>query len=566
MSSRTRWFLLLLVLAAALAIGTAGWGALYNETDGQYSGAAKVMAQGGSWLIPDNNGIPRLVKPPFLYWTMAASMKVFGLNEFAARLPSALALVCWVALTFLIVAHLSAPFRAFLAGAILLTSLGTFTLGRIVMPEPWFAAFIAASLYCTLCGHDDETTRKRWYLGFWLAAALATFTKGPHGLLYPLAIVGLTALFCPASRPRLRGLLSWPGVLLFLLINLPWHLYVENHFPGWFHHLFFAEHLGHMTGGGVPVRDYTDVPRWQFVALHFAWFFPWAALALGAWLTNLKTFSPRRTFAATLIATWAAVVFISVLCTGERQDYYAMSMWPAFAIAAAFLLDRPRLKLVTAAYTAFLLAAGLIAFALLRHISAPADHTGTVAERSTAWLTVSNFGPEVWVNLAPGLWTLFAMAATAALAFVLLLKNHRQPALVALIASAALLDLGATFGTATVAPYFSLAPASRDLNASLTPDTTLIYDGGLDSGSSLLFYTSHPVTLLDQHPENDFLVTKFHIHPERFLTTDALPALWQSSHPVLLVTESCKLPAWSTLLGRPPQVVARSGTQVVLKN
>src|SRR5471032_2754845 len=59
----------LLLLAAALALGTSEWGNLYNETDGQYGGAAKVMAQGGSWIIPENNGVPRLVKPPLLYWT-----------------------------------------------------------------------------------------------------------------------------------------------------------------------------------------------------------------------------------------------------------------------------------------------------------------------------------------------------------------------------------------------------------------------------------------------------------------------------------------------------------------
>ncbi|MGA7880031.1 MAG: glycosyltransferase family 39 protein, partial [Terrimicrobiaceae bacterium] len=139
---------LLLALAAALTLGTAGWGDLYNETDGQYCGAAKVMVRSGSWLIPENDGIPRLVKPPLLYWAIAVSMKAFGINEFAARLPNALALTAWVGVTFLIGTHVGGRSRGFLAGIILLTSLGTFTLGRIVMPEPLFSAFIAAALYC----------------------------------------------------------------------------------------------------------------------------------------------------------------------------------------------------------------------------------------------------------------------------------------------------------------------------------------------------------------------------------------------------------------------------------
>ncbi len=81
---------------------TGGWGNLYNETDGQYGGAARVMAAGGSWLVPLNNDIPRLVKPPLLYWAMAGSMEVFGVNEFAARLPGALSWCAVAVLTFLL--------------------------------------------------------------------------------------------------------------------------------------------------------------------------------------------------------------------------------------------------------------------------------------------------------------------------------------------------------------------------------------------------------------------------------------------------------------------------------
>ena len=140
MSFRGRWQLPLLILVAvALTVGTAGWGSLYNETDGQYGGAAKVMARSGSWLIPENDGIPRLVKPPLLYWMLAASMKAFGVNEFAARLPNALAIVVWVVVTFLIGKRMGGDSRGLVAGMILLTSVGTFTLGRIVMPEPLFS-------------------------------------------------------------------------------------------------------------------------------------------------------------------------------------------------------------------------------------------------------------------------------------------------------------------------------------------------------------------------------------------------------------------------------------------
>ncbi|HEY5792875.1 MAG TPA: glycosyltransferase family 39 protein, partial [Chthoniobacterales bacterium] len=121
MSESRKWLLWLIAASLALQVALAGWGDLYNETDGQYAGAARVMAEGGSWLIPENNGVPRLVKPPPLVWLMAGSMKVFGVNEFAARLPGALAVTGWVAVTFLFAARLGGPQMGFVAGVILLT-------------------------------------------------------------------------------------------------------------------------------------------------------------------------------------------------------------------------------------------------------------------------------------------------------------------------------------------------------------------------------------------------------------------------------------------------------------
>src|SRR5882724_6224126 len=84
---RRALFLFLLCLTAVLHIATAGYGDLYNETDGQYAGAAREMLEMHQWLVPTNDGMPRLQKPPFLYWLIIVSYKAFGVNAAAARLP-----------------------------------------------------------------------------------------------------------------------------------------------------------------------------------------------------------------------------------------------------------------------------------------------------------------------------------------------------------------------------------------------------------------------------------------------------------------------------------------------
>jgi len=135
----------LLVLAGAVHVATIGWGDLYNETDGQYAGAAREMLESGQWLVPTNDGIPRLHKPPLLYWTIAVSLKTFGLTAAAVRLPIALAMVAGVILTFLIGDRLGGPWRGFVAGLIHLCCCGSFLFGRIVMPEPLFSALVAVT-------------------------------------------------------------------------------------------------------------------------------------------------------------------------------------------------------------------------------------------------------------------------------------------------------------------------------------------------------------------------------------------------------------------------------------
>jgi 4-amino-4-deoxy-L-arabinose transferase-like glycosyltransferase len=546
-------------LAVALTVGTAGWGSLYNETDGQYGGAAKVMARSGSWLIPENDGIPRLVKPPLLYWMLAASMKVFGINEFAARLPNALAIVLWVVVTFLIGKRMGGDSRGLVAGMILLTSVGTFTLGRIVMPEPMFSALIAASLYCVLCGVDDPRFRRVWFLGFWLFASLASFTKGWHGLLYPLVIVGAVAVIRRRERESLRELISGQGVLVFAVINLPWYLYVESRFPGYLHNFLVAEQLGHVVGSAAPATSYTDVPRWQFLLLQMGWLFPWSLVAVTSIPFAARLAWRRRpvSFPGIVVAAWAVVVLGSVLLAGQRQDYYAMSMWPAVALTIAWLLERSRIQ-PPVAVLATLLAAGL-GWSLVMPTMAASTSTAAVAERATAWTTLMNFDGTVWATLQTTAW--LSLGGAFLFALLALVPSRSIIKLTAIAGAAVCLDLGAVSGTALLSPYFSLAKVAQDI----PEDTHIVYDGDIDTGSSLLFYSDAPVILLDQDPDHDFVVRKFGIGRDRYLTVSEFIEFWKSANQTVFITEESKLASWSEVLGMSLNPAAQSGTQILVK-
>jgi 4-amino-4-deoxy-L-arabinose transferase-like glycosyltransferase len=561
-STRGGWQLALLIaLACALTVGTAGWGSLYNETDGQYGGAAKVMVRNGSWLIPENDGIPRLVKPPLLYWALAASMKLFGVNEFAARLPNALAVVAWVAITFLIGREMGGISRGLLAGIVLLTSLGTFTLGRIVMPEPMFSALIAAALYCVLRGVDDAAWRAAWFLGFWVFASLASFTKGWHGLLYPLVIVGVAALFSRENRISLRGLISRKGALLFLLINLPWYIYVELRFPGYLHNLLVAEQLGHVIGASTPATHYANVPRLQFLLLQLAWLFPWSLAILAALPIATGSVLHRwrlpTSFPSLVISAWFAVILGSVLIVGQRQDYYAMAMWPTVALTVAWLMERLRIQSLLA--TSALLFAVVLAVANSMPSIAEDPASVALVERATAWATLASFERTIWAALQTTAW----LSLGGAVLCVLFGLFRWRPTIKvgAIVASAVCLDLGAVSGTALVSPYFSLATVAADISER----TPIVYDGGIDTASSLLFYSDSPVILLDQDPNDDFVVRTFGIGRDRYLTSSEFVAFWKSASRTVFITDESKLAGWQEVLGMALDPAAQSGTQILVK-
>jgi hypothetical protein len=253
-----------------------------------------------------------------------------------------------------------------------------------------------------------------------------------------------------------------------------------------------------------------------------------------------------------------AVIMGSVLIAGQRQDYYAMSMWPAFALAVAWVLERSRFQGLLVLSSR--LRGAALAWSQAAVVLAPAANAATLAERATAWTTVINFDRTIWTSLQTTAW--IALGGALLLVLLGLVLRSSRLKLATLAAAAGCLDLGAVSGTSLISPYFSLATVAGDIH----DDAPIVYDGGIDTGSSLLFYSDSRVILLDQDPEDDFVVRKFGIGRDRFLTTSEFVAFWNSPSTAILITEESKLEGWRDLLGVSLAPVARCGTQILLKN
>ncbi len=358
----SRAFLALLVLVS-LAIGIDNLGrALANPDEGRYSEISREMAASGDWVTPRLNGIKYFEKPPLQYWATAASFRIFGIDEWTARLYVALCGLATLLLVGFTALRLGNAETGLASMIVLVSSPYFMALGGVVTLDMgltlWTTLTLCAYLLAERPGLDARAHRN-WMLLAWAGIALAVLSKGLVGLIFPAAALGLLCLarfdFSPLAR------LEWSyGLTLFFALAAPWFVlvsYANPEFPEFF---FIHEHFQRF----LTTTHRRTQPWWYFLPILAAGLLPWmftlpSALVHG-WRAPVRADSvPPLRFAI----LWGLFIVAFFSLSGSKLPAYILPAFPALALVIGRYLAQAPTRQIAWRVIPGILVAGALLFA-----------------------------------------------------------------------------------------------------------------------------------------------------------------------------------------------------------
>jgi len=359
-----RLALLLWIAAALIWFAPLGCRDLVHPDEGRYSEISREMLATGDWVTPRLDGLKYFEKPPLQYWATAASFAVLGVNEFAARLFTALCgFFSVVAVWF--TARKLWGWQAGAYTAIVAASMTwLMAVAHVVTLDMGVSFFLTLALCGFLIAQNGGDRKWMWLV--WAAMAGATLTKGLIGGVIPGAVLVLYSAIC--KQWSLWKRMEWlVGVPIFLLLAAPWFVIVSARNPEFAHFFFIHEHFERY----LTTEHHREGAPWYFVPILVGGLLPWTTLAPQffrfAWRTEGAARLPNR-----LIVIWCAFVFAFFSLSGSKLPGYILPMFPAMGLLLGqyLALARPDVLKPHARFTVALWAIVAIAAPIVvRHLS-----------------------------------------------------------------------------------------------------------------------------------------------------------------------------------------------------
>ncbi|HZQ90250.1 MAG TPA: glycosyltransferase family 39 protein [Terriglobales bacterium] len=585
----------LVVLWALIYVSGLFTPALLDDADSVHAEAAREMVERGDWVTLHANGIRYLEKAPLMYWAVAASFQLFGVGEWQARLPIALGALALMLLTWRVGRRVYGDSGGFAAALVMATAVGPYLFTRFLIPDLLVGLWLLLTFAFFLRALQEDPPSRTACWGMAAASALNVLTKGLIGLVFPAAVIA-TYLLITGDTRRLLKLRLLSSSLVWLAIAAPWHLMAALRNPaqgevrGFFWFYFVNEHFLRYLNKRVP-RDYDTVPLLLFWGLVLVWLLPWSAFlpqtAAEFWraLKRAPIFArasarelSARGRAHLVFGLWALVILV-FFSFSTRQEYYVVPAIPALALLAGGWLGQsgeagtvPASDRVSSLVLLLVATAVCVACLGLAISAAPPPPGADIADllRKNPDKYALSFGhffdltPEaLGAFRAPLVSTGIAFLLGSAMNWWLRRRNRAAAANVALAAMMVVLLNAAHRGLVIFSPTLTSRPLAQAIAARLQPGDLIVIDGDYEEGSTLNFYTRHPVRVLNHREANLWYGSHFPDAPRVFETNESFLKLWEGPGRVYLWSQVSEP---GLLRGLPAHEVARSGGKYILTN
>ena len=316
---------------------------LVGPDEPRYAEVGREMFASGDWITPRLAGHLWFEKPVLLYWGQALSYHIFGVNEWAARFPSALGASITVLFVAATLRRLANARWGFLAGAGLATCAFWFALARAASTDMVLACAIAVAVLAgTLAFHTTGRARTFHWMIFNLALGASMLAKGLIGILLICGILGIHRLLM--RRPivgalRRNALLVGAGFGGFLAATASWYGPVwATHGQLFWHEFFVRHHFERFTSNEFHHRQ----PAYFYLFIALVGVVPWTFFlpAAIARVRRLQARDNRRGELLLLAWIWALLPIAFFSLSGSKLPAYVLPSFPALAILIGAELER----------------------------------------------------------------------------------------------------------------------------------------------------------------------------------------------------------------------------------
>ncbi len=333
---------------------------LSTPDEARYSEIPREMLVLHDFVTPHLNGVKYFEKPPLMYWIQAAAIKLFNpsvgkvintshapqlantlaplsINEWVVRVPNALMALLGCLILYASGRLLFDRRTGLLSAIILSTSFLYFTLARMVTLDMSLSVLLSSSLLTFLMAVNLPFGSKRRYLCYaaYIFSALAVLTKGLVGIVFPVMIVGTWILLTQQWR-LLKQIYLPSGILLFLLIAVPWHVLVQQRNPEFLQFYFIQQQF--LRYSTLIAQRYQ--PSWFFIPILFAGFLPWIVFLFQA----IKASFPRTRQQIreksnhVFLLLWVSIIFVFFSLSHSKLIPYILPLFPAVALITGHYL------------------------------------------------------------------------------------------------------------------------------------------------------------------------------------------------------------------------------------